>query len=450
MGYKILKGVKQGDALSCILFIMCMEPLLMNIKMNDDIEPVTSNLLRISIPKIYSFADDVNVIVKRNVKSINLIFKEYEKLSGHSGLVLNASKTEFLCFNRRNEHARTFNINYMGKDYLIKSKLEIKINGILVRQDPLKREEANVEKSLSSMVKLLRSWSTRRLTLLGKILVLKTYAFSQLIFLMQSISLGEASLKAANKVIFKYLWNRNFDAARAPERIRRSIMTVPLRLGGFGLLDLNSLSESLDARSYGRLITSKHPFLSQLAGLINDGNFFNVRLIAPVDNKLLRSLKLLNAERRLMLRWPREDLLTNTNVINVLSNSKLINLLTPQGKQSVSYFLIHRRQRDATIGQVTVRDLQSVNRFLIYPDLGPILMDLLKRQLATGIVHGSMPTKEIYPLRKLRTVVKISQLSSKALRTNSYDDDTNVICVYKQDLILDPGEVKSWTGVLGN
>ena len=223
-------------------------------------------------------------------------------------------------------------------------------------------------------------------------------------------------------------------------------MTVPLRLGGFGLLDLNSLSESLDARSYGRLITSKHPFLSQLASLINDGNFFNVRLIAPVDNKLLRSLKLLNAERCLMLRWPREDLLTNTNVINVLSNSKLINLLTPQGKQSVSYFLIHRRQRDATIGQVTVQELQSVNRFLIYPDLGPLLMDLLNRQLATGIVHGSMPTKEIYPLRKLRTVVKISQLSSKALRTNRYEDETNVICVYKQDLILDPGEVKSWTG----
>ena len=31
-GYKILKGVKQGDALGCVLFIICMEPLLRNVK----------------------------------------------------------------------------------------------------------------------------------------------------------------------------------------------------------------------------------------------------------------------------------------------------------------------------------------------------------------------------------------------------------------------------------
>ena len=99
-GYKILKGVKQGDALSCILFIICMEPLIRNIKMNVNIEPIISTLLTINIPKIYSFADDVNVIVKRQGNSVRTIFKEYERLSENSGLVLNASKTEIMCFNK--------------------------------------------------------------------------------------------------------------------------------------------------------------------------------------------------------------------------------------------------------------------------------------------------------------------------------------------------------------
>ena len=39
-GYKIKRGVKQGDALSCILFIMCMEPLLLNIESNAEIESI--------------------------------------------------------------------------------------------------------------------------------------------------------------------------------------------------------------------------------------------------------------------------------------------------------------------------------------------------------------------------------------------------------------------------
>ena len=41
-GYKIKRGVKQGDALSCILFILCIEPLIKNVEINPDIEAVFS------------------------------------------------------------------------------------------------------------------------------------------------------------------------------------------------------------------------------------------------------------------------------------------------------------------------------------------------------------------------------------------------------------------------
>ena len=93
-GYRILKGVKQGDALSCILFIMCMEPLIRNIKSNQQIKPVMSTNLNKTIPKIYSFADDVTVVAKKKDTCLKAVFKEYESFSEESGLVLNATKTE--------------------------------------------------------------------------------------------------------------------------------------------------------------------------------------------------------------------------------------------------------------------------------------------------------------------------------------------------------------------
>ena len=38
---KIERGVKQGDALSCSLFILCMDPLIKNLNENKKIEPIT-------------------------------------------------------------------------------------------------------------------------------------------------------------------------------------------------------------------------------------------------------------------------------------------------------------------------------------------------------------------------------------------------------------------------
>ena len=99
-GFSIEKGVKQGDALSCILFIMCMEPLLRNIEKNENIEPIFSNELNAFLPKVYAYADDVNGIVKRTPDNVRLIFNEYQRLSRLSGLVLNADKTELMRLNK--------------------------------------------------------------------------------------------------------------------------------------------------------------------------------------------------------------------------------------------------------------------------------------------------------------------------------------------------------------
>ena len=443
-GYSILKGVKQGDALSCILFIMCIEPLIRNIKNNPSIEPITSKLFGgVQMPKIYGFADDINALVKRN-GSVNLIFAEYEKFSENSGLILNANKTEIMSFNYRNETIMRYDFRYMGKDHVINSQEQIKINGILFRQEPQSREKVNVEKVVASMENLLRSWSTRRLTLFGRILIIKTYAISQLIFLMQSMTLSEASKRTAVKVIYKFLWNKNFDALKAPERLKRSIMLTPVDMGGFGLLDLDELGDSLDLRSYGRLINSRHPLLSQLAGMINDDDFFDVSINAPVDNKLLRSISLLNRERRLMLQWPKDNLLTNLNFVAAVNKMRLTNILTPQGTRSISYFMIHRRQRNVKVEQVTLGELASIERFFKYPNLAPLVRDLLTTQLQLPN-RGTISSNELYPIRKRKTLVSIASLSSKDLRLNNKDREEGLICIYKQGLILTPGEVLNWT-----
>ena len=183
-GFQILRGVKQGDALSCIIFIMCMEPLLRNIKENRAIEPIVSDCLRINIPNVYGFADDITALTKNKETCVQGIFTEYESFTKASGLVLNADKTEILCFGDRGNGGRIFTVNYNGALYRLQARDRIKVNGLFLLQHGNQREELNATMAIDAMERLLQSWSTRRLTLLGRIMIVKTFAISKLIYLM--------------------------------------------------------------------------------------------------------------------------------------------------------------------------------------------------------------------------------------------------------------------------
>ena len=92
-GYRIRRGVKQGDSLSCILFVMCMKPLLKNIEKNLNIIGINSTQLQAVLPKVYGYADDVNCFLKNDGRSLQSLFDENERLTNVSGLELNANKT---------------------------------------------------------------------------------------------------------------------------------------------------------------------------------------------------------------------------------------------------------------------------------------------------------------------------------------------------------------------
>ena len=113
------------------------------------------------------------------------IFNEYAIFTRATGLALNVEKTEILCFNNARNRNFSFDVNYDGAFFRIRPMEQIKINGIIFKQDADSREQPNVQKVHDAMEKHLKVWSTRGLTLLGRILILKTFAMSQATYLMQ-------------------------------------------------------------------------------------------------------------------------------------------------------------------------------------------------------------------------------------------------------------------------
>ena len=139
-------------------------------------------------------------------------------------------------------------------------------------------KDSNVDVVKGKIEKQLRAWSARHLTLLGKILLLKTFGISQIIFLMQSMTLYQRHIKNLNEILYRFLWNKNFLAAKAPDRIKREIINTSTKEGGFGMLDICELDDSLKLKAYGRLMSTRHPFLALVKNSVDYGNFFDTRI----------------------------------------------------------------------------------------------------------------------------------------------------------------------------
>ena len=355
--------------------------------------------------------------------------------------MLNADKTEIMCFNRARETNHRFTFSYCNQQYTINGVERLKINGIIFMQDSRRREAVNVAKAVESMERLLRAWSTRRLTLLGKILIIKTFAVSQSIYLMQSMSLGEVSHKAIEKIIYKFLWNKNFNANRAPDRIKRKIMETPTHLGGFGMINVRALSDSLDLRAFGRLIKSAHPFFKQIYPLIDSRDPFNVKTNAPVDSKLMRSIKALNKNRIKMLELATNELLLNSGIVSMLNSVRLKHFLIATGSRSIPFFMINRRRPNVTVTQLTEPEFANVERYMKYPQLNQAIRALIRSPIN---VQHNVSVNEFFMVRS-KALVSICKLSSKEIRLNQLTSDETMICVYKSGLLLTPGELMAWT-----
>ena len=183
--YNIKNGVKQGDALSCILFIMCIEPLIRRIQNDSDIRSIRLNGDDQFSPKIVAYADDIACMIPADKNCLQRIFTHYEELTNLSGLKLNADKTEIIS----NCPTRSFNITYLGDIHEISVGEEMKVNGLVLSYNKDITYKKNFGKLFNAMERQLTSWSNRGLSLLGKILIYKTFGLSQILFIGSVISL---------------------------------------------------------------------------------------------------------------------------------------------------------------------------------------------------------------------------------------------------------------------
>ena len=99
----------------------------------------------------------------------------------------------------------------------------------------------NYNEKLAKIQTILGCWKFRRLSLIGKITVLKSLVASQLVYILTPLQTNHQAIKEINKLFFNFLWNGKKD------KIKRSIMINDYPEGGLKMIDIASFNKSLKA-----------------------------------------------------------------------------------------------------------------------------------------------------------------------------------------------------------
>ena len=72
-------------------------------------------------------------------------------------------------------------------------------------------QRLNYDEKLEKVKEILNCWKYRRLTLLGKITVLKSLVVSQLVYLLSPLRSNNKILHELNDLFYSFLWNGKND-----------------------------------------------------------------------------------------------------------------------------------------------------------------------------------------------------------------------------------------------
>ena len=193
--------------------------------------------------KIKQFADDATCTLK-DWASVNELFQTTKAFKIVSGLNLNENKTLLV-------YLGPWRIRTDCPLNLPVEQTTFNILGIQVGRDILIQNLQNYGEKIKKLENTLRMWSSRQLSLLGKVLVTKSQGISNLIYALSNIEVDNRYLEQAQRIITNFVWGSKFN------RIKHSTMIADFESGGIKMPDLKCIKMSLRMPWIARILENK-------------------------------------------------------------------------------------------------------------------------------------------------------------------------------------------------
>ena len=211
--FRLERGVRQGCPLSPYLFILCAEMLANAVRKDTNIKGIKVNNIEC---KISQYADDTTMLLDGSKKSLQACLTLFQEFALISGLSVNSDKTEALWI------GSLVGSSPVCPEYGLKwATSKVRALGIWFCIDSSEAVAINYREKKKKIEEISSCWQVKRLTLLGRITVIKSLLVSQLVYVMSSLPTCQKTLQQVNLLLFKFLWRDKNDKVKCSTVIEK-------------------------------------------------------------------------------------------------------------------------------------------------------------------------------------------------------------------------------------
>ena len=275
--FDIKSGVRQGDPLAGILFVLCLEILANAIRSDQNILPITSYTGTHKTINLH--CDDIALLLKSYL-SVHYAYLYLLLFCRISGMIINVTKTN------------TCNLTKYKLPFAIMKDKETLLGFDINSKGVIKIKPDKILKLNMTLEKI----KDMKLSIIGKRHMIETYAFSQLTFLSVFIDFSQF-FSDIKKNISETIWNIKAQNKKGKyyniSLVSYERLVQPPRLGGIGMMHLESHCDMMCAQAIIKWLNNNTCF-SFIDHIINSDNNFSIPWkITKYPTNILRAFEII-------------------------------------------------------------------------------------------------------------------------------------------------------------